>query len=481
MVLKCVVFGCTNRKDRDKHLQFYRLPAVVVNQGEDCENLSSERRREWLASLGQKFENRNMGNIRICSAHFIGGEKARLYDKGNPNWVPTVNVGHRENVLKQTMAVNRYNRLHNRQKRKAEEKIVIVEEGLALENKENATSTTEFGTQTDLTTSMLKSMGNELQALRTENQSLKEQLSKYTNKMSQVDLEGDNEKVKFFTGISSFAILISLYNFIEQHLPPRTSLDKFRMFMLTLMRLRLNLSVQFLAYEFSISPASVSRIITSVINVMYIRTKPFVFWPDRETLKMTMPMQFKQHCGSRCAVIIDCFEVFIERPSNLKARAETWSSYKHHNTAKFLLGITPQGTVSFLSRAWGGRVSDKHITENSGILDNLLPGDLILADRGFNIQESVGSVCAELKIPAFTRGKSQLSAVDVETTRKIANVRIHVERVIGMVRQKYTILGSTLPINLFISKDDQGTTMVDKIAHVCCSLANLSESVVDFN
>ncbi|XP_006812856.1 uncharacterized protein LOC100372111 [Saccoglossus kowalevskii] len=450
MVLKCVVFECTNRKDRDKHLQFYRLPAVVVNQGEDCENLSSERRREWLASLGQKFENRNMGNIRICSAHFIGGEKARLYDKGNPNWVPTVNVGHGENVLKQTMAVNRYNRLHNRQKRKAEEKIVIVEEGLALENKENATSTTEFGTQTDLTTSMLKSMENELQALRTENQSLKEQLSKYTNKMSQVDLEGDNEKVNFFTGISSFAILISLYNFIEQHLPPRTSLDKFRMFMLTLMRLRLNLSVQFLAYEFSISPASVSRIITSVINVMYIRTKPFVFWPDRETLKMTMPMQFKQHCGSRCAVIIDCFEVFVERPSNLKARAETWSSYKHHNTANFLLGITPQG-------------------------------DLILADRGFNIQESVGSVCAELKIPAFTRGKSQLSAVDVETTRKIANVRIHEERVIGMVRQKYTILGSTLPINLFISKDDQGTTMVDKIAHVCCSLANLSESVVDFN
>ena len=46
---------------------------------------------------------------------------------------------------------------------------------------------------------------------------------------------------------------------------------------------------------------------------------------------------------------------------------------------------------------------------------------------------------AKLHIPAFTRGKSQLSATEVEETRKIANVRIHVERVIGYVRQKYKI------------------------------------------
>ena len=38
-----------------------------------------------------------------------------------------------------------------------------------------------------------------------------------------------------------------------------------------------------------------------------------------------------------CVVIIDCFEIFIERPMNLKARAQTWSNYmyKHHNTVKF--------------------------------------------------------------------------------------------------------------------------------------------------
>ncbi len=48
---------------------------------------------------------------------------------------------------------------------------------------------------------------------------------------------------------------------------------------------------------------------------------------------------------------------------------------------------------------------------------------------------------ARLNIPAFTKGKSQLSATEIEETRAIANVRIH-ECVIGNVRQKYSILQS---------------------------------------
>ena len=54
---------------------------------------------------------------------------------------------------------------------------------------------------------------------------------------------------------------------------------------------------------------------------------------------------------------------------------------------------------------------------------------------------------ARLHNPAFTKGKKQLSAMEVEDSRSIANVRIHVERVIGNVHQKYSILQSTLPID----------------------------------
>ena len=109
------------------------------------------------------------------------------------------------------------------------------------------------------------------------------------------------------------------------------------------------------------------------------------------------------------------------------------SSYKQHNTIRILIGITPQGSISFLSEAWGGRISDKFLTENFEFLDKLSPGDMVMADRGFTISESVGLKQAKFITPAFTKGKSQLDPVDVEKTRGIASVRIHVERVIGLL------------------------------------------------
>ena len=89
---------------------------------------------------------------------------------------------------------------------------------------------------------------------------------------------------------------------------------------------------------------------------------------------------------------------------------------------KYLIGITPQGTVYFISKGWGGRTSDKHLTERSGFLDHLNPGDVRLADRGFDVADSVGLYNAELKIPAFTRGKKQLGPVELGSTRGLASV-----------------------------------------------------------
>ena len=78
-------------------------------------------------------------------------------------------------------------------------------------------------------------------------------------------------------------------------------------------------------------------------------------------------------------------------------------------------------------------MSDKFITEHCRLLGNVLPGDLVLADRGFDIADSCGLYGGRLKIPAFTNGRPQLSPLDIESTRNTVNVRIRVERVHGCV------------------------------------------------
>lgn len=192
-----------------------------------------------------------------------------------------------------------------------------------------------------------------------------------------------------------------------------------------------------------------------------------------------MPEYFRSKFR-KAVVIIDCTEIFIERASNLLARYQTWSTYKTHNTIKYLVGIIPQGTISFVSTAWGGRVSDKALTQQCGILNKLLPGDLVLADRGFNIYELVAECQAECKPPALTKGKHQLSAKEVRDSRELAPVRIHVERLIGMVKQKYTFLDGVF-IKNDRDGDDDDVTVADKLMAICCALVNLCKPVVPRN
>ena len=104
-------------------------------------------------------------------------------------------------------------------------------------------------------------------------------------------------------------------------------------------------------------------------------------------------------------------------------------------------------------------------------------GDVVLADRGFTCEQEAKMVLAEVKVPPFTKGKKQLEKKDIDWSRELSTVRIHVERVIGLLKQKYKILQGVLPISLIIDEKDTEST-IDKIVRVCCACVNLCPSVV---
>lgn len=168
---------------------------------------------------------------------------------------------------------------------------------------------------------------------------------------------------------------------------------------------------------------------------------PVVSFPPQDVVRRNMPHQFALYPTTR--VIIDCTEIFVEVPSSMLAQSQTWSNYKHHNTFKVLVGISPNGQVISVSKLWGGRVSDKYITDTSGLVQHLQPGDNVMADRRFEIYDilpwGVG-----LNIPPFKGSRHQLTAEEVDETVHIASVRIHVECAIGRIKNYHILMAPYL-------------------------------------
>ena len=71
-----------------------------------------------------------------------------------------------------------------------------------------------------------------------------------------------------------------------------------------------------------------------------------------------MPQVFKDQYPST-RVIIDATEIFIEQPHLPEIQKMTFSSYKNHNTYKALIGISPSGAITFISKLFSGSVSDR--------------------------------------------------------------------------------------------------------------------------
>ncbi|EEC06750.1 conserved hypothetical protein, partial [Ixodes scapularis] len=128
-------------------------------------------------------------------------------------------------------------------------------------------------------------------------------------------------------------------------------------------------------------------------------------------------------------------EVTLRRPRKLIARAQTFSAFKANHSTKLLAVIAPNGLIMFLLKVYGGRASDKTIVRTYEVEDHLLPGDEIMADRGFTLGTHLETRGISLNMPAFTKRKDQLTEEEVTRTRRIASVRIHVERAINRLTE----------------------------------------------
>ena len=227
---------------------------------------------------------------------------------------------------------------------------------------------------------------------------------------------------------------------------PKRKLSHRDEMLLTLMKLRLDLLEDDMAFRFNISTSLVSQILSTWIPLLGKELSGLIYWPTREEVKQNYPKCFLKWPNVR--TIIDCTEIPLQRPSMAKANTQIYSTYKGRPTAKALIGCTPGGTVSYISKAAGGAMSDKKLVKMSGIVNQFEPYDTCMADRGFNIQDILSPFMVKLVIPPFLKKKDQqLSTADNIRTKTVANARIHIERVIGRMKE-FKILRNELSLDM---------------------------------
>lgn len=241
--------------------------------------------------------------------------------------------------------------------------------------------------------------------------------------------------------------------------------------LITLKKIRLNDSYAVLSLHFGMSISNIARIVKETSVRLANVLKDFIVWPEDEKIQENLPIAFRARFF-KVVSIIDCFEVEIERPTNPKNQALTWSDYKKCNTLKYLISCTPDGLITFISEGYGGRASDTVIVKDCGYLERLSHGNHVMTDRGFkHMETSLNQVGCELVRPPSVATNVQSTKKEVVLSKQIASLRIHVERVIRRLREFKLIAPHACVDHHLICN-------FDNFVNIACGLVNLQDHLI---
>lgn len=102
MVL-CIVLACLSKSGKHKGLEFFRIPKIIRNQGEEQEELTTRRRNEWISAVsrGDATNKRVLQSEQVCSKHFVFGQPVPDWDQFHVDWVQPVALGKKKYVEKE--------------------------------------------------------------------------------------------------------------------------------------------------------------------------------------------------------------------------------------------------------------------------------------------------------------------------------------------------------------------------------------------
>lgn len=315
----------------------------------------------------------------------------------------------------------------------------------------------------------------QLSTLRNENSLLQVEAAKGKRDMAWIK---NDTMCKRYTGLNENSTLRRIFHYVEPVLfEPACSLTKEQAFIMTLRKLRRNTPFTELADEYSVCTTTASKYFHKTLLVLNENLKYALELPSREVSIRHNPRIFQEFYGSRRVFVLDCFEVVSETPQETRAAIAHHSAYKMNQTTKFMIAMHSNGSVAFISHAYAGRCSDRFIIGDCGFLNILQCNDVVLADKGFDINDLVTAKGATLNIPTFLRKNTQLNPLDIERDKQITCLRVHVERLIGVLKAKYTYLNGVITVDA-LRRFENNRNTIDLIVQVACILINFNRSII---
>lgn len=237
---------------------------------------------------------------------------------------------------------------------------------------------------------------------------------------------------------------------------------------MTMMKLKSDLKFSCLAIIFNCVAESTCRaIFGDTIKKLAKVLKAAIRWVPKEEILRNMPLCFRDFQDTVC--VVDCTEFKMQAPKCLACRLKVYSQYKSSFTVKYMTAVSPGGLLSYVSEGFGGRSTDNAIFEHSNIIHRLQPGDAVMADKGFRIDDLCHKYQIKLYRPPFLQNKKQFSVAEALSNRRIAAARVHVERMNQRI-ETFDVLQNKIAWNL--------VNYVDDIVVVCCGLANLGTPIL---
>ncbi|XP_063386757.1 uncharacterized protein LOC134672743 [Cydia fagiglandana] len=237
---------------------------------------------------------------------------------------------------------------------------------------------------------------------------------------------------------------------------------------ITLSKIKQNGSLRKISDQFEIPSSEITNMFLKGIECLANFFQNLIYLPAPDQIQAQLTHEFKvRYPNVHC--ILKSLEIEIKTSPDPLHQAQTWSEEKYGSTMKYLIGCTPNGFVAFVSKGYGGGMSDKDILERSNFTNILPLNAVVMAEWQKNSFVGVESYLMTKGVKLLRpnhpgiNSSTEPAQEQVAQAKAIEFLRVHLKKMMKRLR-RFEMLSEVCSKHI---------GYMDHILIIACGLVNL--------